>query len=195
MKYAERIVLVLLFLILAGGGAWFYFAVQHSVETEQEEMRAAVARGDYELPADREWEIKPEDWRAIYPVTYPITIGGVAVEASVADTLSTRIKGLSDTPFLPDHVVKLFVFGVEGDHSIWMKDMNYPLDIMWVTREGEIVHIEEDVQPSTYSRENPMASQNFRSPVPSWYVIEANAGFVASNTISVGDEVVLPTAQ
>jgi uncharacterized membrane protein (UPF0127 family) len=86
---------------------------------------------------------------------------------------------------LPEHVVKLFVFGVPGNHSIWMKDMNYPLDILWVAEEGEIVHIEENVSPDSFP-------ESFSSPTPAWFVVEANAGFVASNTIAIGDEVVLP---
>lgn len=174
--------MVVLLFVLLGGGAWIYFAAQY----QQEEMAASVARGDYEIPIEAEpEEIDPADWRLVYPQTVGITIGGVPVEASVADTLPTRIKGLSDTPFLPEHVVKLFAFGVAGPHSIWMKDMNYAIDILWVDKEGEIVHIEPDVSPDTFP-------SSFSSPVPAWYVIEANAGFTASNTIAVGDEVVLP---
>lgn len=183
MQLAERIVMVLLLLVLLGGGAGLYIAVQH----EQRELQDAVARGEYERPiSDSTEPITQEEWRSLYPNTVPITIGGVPVEASVADTLSKRIKGLSDTPFLPAHVVKLFAFGAAGQHSIWMKDMQYPLDIMWADKEGTIVHIEEDVSPDSYP-------QSFASPKPAWYVIEANAGFTASNTIAVGDSVVLPT--
>jgi len=188
MKIAERIVMVLIFFCLVGGGAWIYFAVQY----EQQEVREAVARGEYEIPEEADPVTPdPADWREIYPATVPITIKDVPVQASVADSLPERIKGLSNTPFLPPHVVKLFSFGVAGTHSIWMKDMNYPLDIMWLSEEGVIVHIEEQVSPDTYSRENPRASQSFGSPEPAWYVIEASAGFVASNTIAVGDKVVL----
>lgn len=181
MKIAERIVMVLLVFVLAGGVAWIYFAVQY----EQGEIREAVARGDYEIPLDEpQSEITQEDWRAIYPNTIPITIAGIEVQASIADTLSTRIKGLSGTQFLPDNVVKLFAFGVPGEHSIWMKDMNYSLDILWVAKEGDVVHIEEDVSPETFP-------ESFSSPVPAWYVVEAAAGFVANNSITVGDEVVI----
>lgn len=185
MKIAERIVMVSLLVLLVGGGAWIYVAVQQ----EQQEVRDAVARGEYERPvAAREEAVAAEDWRLIYPVTVPITIGGVLVEASVADTLSTRIKGLSGTPFLPEGVVKLFAFGTAGVHSIWMKDMHYALDILWVAEDGVIVHIEENISPDTYP-------ESFSSPIPAWYVIEANAGFVASSSIAVGDEVVLPVKQ
>lgn len=182
MKTAERIVLVLLFLCLVGGGAWLYFTVQY----EQAKVRDAVARGEFERPtATSTVEVNTEDWRTIYPVTVPVMIADVTVQASVADTLSSRIRGLSGTPFLPDDVVKLFVFGVPGPHSIWMKDMNYAIDILWVAEDGEIVHIEESVSPETYP-------ESFSSPVSAWYVVEANAGFVATHGIALGDRVTLP---
>ncbi len=185
MKIAERIVMSLLVLVLVGGGAWIYFAVQQS----QEEVKVAVARGDYNIPDKTEVpEIPPDDWRVIYPNSIKITIGGVEVYASVADTLSKRILGLSGTSFLPENVVKLFAFGAAGNHSIWMKDMNYPLDIIWVAENGVVVHIEENVSPESYP-------DSFSSPVLAWYVIEASAGFVESNSIIIGDEVVLPVKQ
>lgn len=181
MKIAERIVMVLLLMFILGGAAWIYFAVQY----EQKEVREAVDRGEYEIPLDEESEdIKPEDWRKIYKVTVPIVIGSTTVRASVADSLPERIQGLSDTPFLPDNVVKLFVFGAYGEQSIWMKNMNYSLDIIWMDKEGKIVHIEKEVSPDTYPK-------SFNSSSPAWYVIEANAGFVKENEIAIGDIVTL----
>lgn len=180
MKLAERIVMVLLLLSLVGGVGWLYIAVQQ----EQQAVREAVARGEYEIPIATSTEVAADDWRVIYPSTIPIRIGEVTVEASVADTLPERIQGLSNTPFLPDHVVKLFVFGVPGKHSIWMKDMLYPIDIIWLAENGEIVSIEENVSPDSYP-------ESFSPIAPAWYVIEANAGFVASNTIAIGDKVSL----
>ena len=179
MKIAERIVIVLLLLIIVCGSAWIYFAVT----SEQQEVRDAVARGEYEIREDPVVEeTTTDDWRRYYPVTTPITIGRSTVLASIAETVPERIKGLSDTPFLPENVVKLFVFGTNGRHSIWMKDMQYSLDIMWATKEGEIVHIEENVTPETYP-------ESFASPTPAWYVVEANAGFVEANNISLGDTI------
>jgi uncharacterized membrane protein (UPF0127 family) len=180
MKIAERIVMVLLLLCLLGGAGWIYYAVQQ----EQQAVRDAVARGEYEISIATSTEIVEDDWRVLYPNTVPIRIGEVVVEASVADTLSERIQGLSGTPFLPNDVVKLFVFGVAGKHSIWMKDMQYPIDIIWITEAGEIVAIEENVSPDSYPG-------SFTPKAEAWYVIEANAGFAASNTIAVGDKVTL----
>ena len=182
MKTAERIVMVLLLLVIFGGAAWLYF----TLTAEQQEVRDAVARGEYEI---REEPIETAvasstDWRRYYPSTVPITIGSSTVAASVADSLAERIQGLSDTPYLPEGLVKLFVFGAEGNHSIWMKDMNYSLDILWATRSGEVVHIEENVAPETYPT-------SFASPVPAWYVVEANAGFIEQENIQLGDQLTL----
>lgn len=180
MKTAERFVIVILLLAMIGGGAWIYFAVQY----KQEEVKIAVAKGEYEIPLKQE-EVKTvnDNWRVIYPNTIPITIGSTTVEASVADSLPERIQGLSGTPYLPMEVVKLFVFGASGQHSIWMKDMSYALDIMWADQAGKIVHIEKNVSPDSFP-------SSFSSPIPSWYVIEAAAGFIDTNQVLVGNEVV-----
>lgn len=176
--------MVLIVIALTGGFAWIYFSVQH----KKQDVRDAVARGEFEIPLDNsESEVSPDDWSKIYPNVVPLTIGEIPVLASVAEDTPSKIKGLSGTPFLPDNVVKLFVFGAEGSHPIWMKEMNYPLDIIWVAKEGKIVHIEEDVSPDSYP-------DSFSSPIPAWYVVEANAGFVSKNTISIGEEVVLKKA-
>jgi len=181
MKTAERIVLILIPIVLLGGGIWIYLSVQNN----QQELRESVARGDFQIPLpDQSTDSDTTNWRKYYPVTVPVVIGTTSVQASLADSLSERIKGLSETPFLPEGVVKLFAFGVPGKHSMWMKDMNYPLDIIWTNEEGVIIHIEENIAPDTYP-------DSFSSPTPAWYVVETNAGFVAANNISRGDTVVI----
>jgi hypothetical protein len=191
MKTAERIVIVALLLAFIGIGYGGYYAVQK----HRADVRARVAAGEFEIPdvdpvADAVNEDKndPVNWRRFYPNTIQVTLAGVPVLASVADTMSTRIKGLSNTPYLPDNVIKLFAFGVPGSHSIWMKDMNYPIDIIWIAEDGTIVHIEENVSPDTFP-------QSFSSPTPAWFVVETNAGFVAKHDVQVGDELIVPQSQ
>lgn len=181
MKIAERVVLVGLVLVIIGGSAWFYLAYKH----DRQSLRDAVARGEFQIPLT-DAPLVTDDWRKYYPELVPVVIGSVTVQASVADSIPERIKGLSDTPYLPEGVVKLFAFGAEGEHGIWMKDMNYPIDIIWVAKSGVIVHIEKEVSPETYPN-------SFSSPKPAWYVIEAPSGFVDANKVSLGDKVVVPT--
>ena len=194
MKIAERIVMVSLLLFLLGGAVWLYVSFQN----KQTEVRDAVARGEYQIPKEPEGEQSTEsntetpssevtqnEWRKYYPVVVPILIGSTTVQASIADSLPERIKGLSDTPYLPDGIVKLFAFGAEGEHSIWMKDMNYAIDIIWVAKAGQIVHIKKNIAPETYP-------ESFASPKLAWYVIETPAGFVEKSGIKLGDEVIVP---
>ncbi len=120
-----------------------------------------------------------------FAVTSPMKIDGVVVQASIAKTLPERIRGLSGTKSLPKNVVKLFVFNSPGQHSIWMKDMNYAIDILWVDDLGKIVHIEREVSPETYP-------EAFTSPSPAYYVIETKAGFTKEKGIEVGEIVDFP---
>ena len=127
-----------------------------------------------------------------YAPLEPVRIGEVSVQASVARTPEERQQGLSGTPYLPEGVVKLFVFDAVGDLGIWMKDMQYPIDILWLDTAGQVVHIEDMVQPNTYVSDT--NAEVFNSPVPAQYVIETKAGFVAENDIRIGSYVDLPSS-
>lgn len=179
MKIAERIILLLLLAALIAGGVWIYAMVQKN----HQETLDAVARGEFEI-RETPIEYTEENWRALYPGTVTGQIASTTVHVSVADSLPERIQGLSDTPFLPENVVKLFVFNASGTHSIWMKDMQYALDIMWLNQGGEVVHIEENIAPDTFP-------EAFASPTTAWFVVEANAGFVAKHGIVLGDDFVI----
>ena len=135
--------------------------------------------------AQEEKITEEESWETIYPATKTMTIGNMEVLASVAESWPDRIKGLSDTPYLPENVVKLFIFDSSGHHSIWMKDMNYSIDIIWVNEEKKIVHFEKDASPESYP-------EMFTPVKEAKYVIETTKGFIEKNGIKIGDNVVLP---
>jgi uncharacterized membrane protein (UPF0127 family) len=116
-----------------------------------------------------------------YAPLVPLTLGDQSLEASIADTDSERERGLSDTPYLPTGVVKLFVFDTPGPWSFWMKDMNYPIDIIWLDENKTIIYIEPSLTPETYP-------QSFTSTTPAKYVIETPAGFTESAHIIVGSK-------
>jgi len=160
-----------------------------SIKKHDQEIKEAVARGEYEIPIkDGKKDnnsLREENWRVIYPNTIPMLIGDVLVQASVAANLKDRILGLSNTPFLPEKVVKLFIFNAYGKHSIWMKDMNYPIDIIWADKSGKILYFEKNVSPDTYPE------KTFIPPNPAWYVVETKAGFIDKHEIKVNDKIKL----
>ena len=124
-------------------------------------------------------------WQDIYPLLSPMQIGSTSVKASVAATWPDRIKGLSDTPYLPEEVVKFFVFDSMGFHSIWMKDMNYAIDIIWLDEDGRIVHLVEGAAPESFPA-------YFVPKQEAKYVVETVDGFIAKNEITLNSSVTLP---
>lgn len=117
--------------------------------------------------------------------SHVINIQGARFFATLVNTPETRAKGLSGTEKLDDLQVMLFAFDSNDTHGIWMKDMNYPIDIFWVSEDFEIVHIERRVGPETFPK-------TFRPNTPSRYVIEANANVAEVFNIHEGDVVVFP---
>lgn len=114
-----------------------------------------------------------------------INIQGARFFATLSDTPESRQRGLSGTDKLDDLQVMLFAFDTNDTHGIWMKDMNYPIDIFWVSEDFQIVHIEKRVGPETYPK-------TFRPNKPARYVIESNANIAEAFNIHVGDVVVFP---
>ncbi|MDZ4225999.1 MAG: DUF192 domain-containing protein, partial [Patescibacteria group bacterium] len=74
----------------------------------------------------------------------------------------------------------LFVFEEQGAHGIWMKDMQFAIDIVWASRNGTIITIAERVAPDTYPQSFYASSAEAR------YVLEVPAGFVARAGIKEG---------
>lgn len=99
--------------------------------------------------------------------------------ASVADTEASREQGLSGTITLPPTVVKLFVFDHNDRWSFWMKDMHYPIDIIWLNENHQVVYLVPNVTPDSYP-------ETFIPPLPARYVIETAAGLSATHHIIPG---------
>jgi uncharacterized membrane protein (UPF0127 family) len=65
-----------------------------------------------------------------------------------------------------------------------MKGMNFPLDIIFIDKEGSIVDIYENIDPDTYPN-------SYKPSFLSLKVIEVNGGWVSSNRVKVGDTVMI----
>lgn len=183
MNYWPTYSLVGVLLVMLGVVILFVY------KNNQEATADAAKAAEKNLAASvvNEVKVAPEDaWKIIYPDTKSLKIGSIEVLASVAESWPDRIKGLSNTPYLPDNVVKLFIFDSPGQHSIWMKDMNYSIDIIWVDENNSVVYIEEEASPASYP-------EMFAPTSPAKYVIETAAGFVKKNAVTLGEKVVLPS--
>jgi uncharacterized membrane protein (UPF0127 family) len=106
----------------------------------------------------------------------------VRVEVELARTLEEKVRGLSGRPALKSGHGMLFVYERPEPVSIWMKDMRFPLDILWI-RGGRIVHIEKRAPPL-----RPSGPEQIYTAIAD-LVLEVPAGFTARQQIRVGDPV------
>lgn len=75
-----------------------------------------------------------------------LTIGAHTLTVEVADTTFTRMRGLSNRESLLSGCGMLFVFPAKGRYGFWMKDMRFPLDLVWIA-DGSVVGVTANVPP------------------------------------------------
>ncbi len=113
-----------------------------------------------------------------------VRIGDGVFLARVARTDETREKGLSGTSGLRDNQAMLFIYDTDGKRPIWMKDMKYPIDIVWLDADKKVVYIVKNAPPESYPYEQFTPKQDAR------YVLEFPAGTVSKKSIVIGKETV-----
>lgn len=121
-----------------------------------------------------------------------ITISGVNVIVEIADTDAARAQGLSDRPALEKNQGMLFVFERADKHSFWMKDMRFPLDVIWFNDNWQVIDLTENISPPPTAEQAKNFLTIYQPRAPARYVLEVNAGFIARHDISMGVQVILP---
>jgi len=106
-----------------------------------------------------------------------LTVGMHRIEAEVANTLDTRMRGLMQRKNMPGHRGMLFVFDADAQHCMWMKNTLLPLSVAFLDAEGRIVNIEE-MKPQT--------ENNHCAAKPVHFALEMNAGWFGSRGIKPG---------
>lgn len=89
----------------------------------------------------------------------------------VARTPQQLQNGLSNRKTLSPRRGMLFIFPNVKLQSMWMPNMYFPLDIVWIDTNYTIVKIEENVQPCSGSHN----CHSYSSGTPVQYAIELNA--------------------
>ena len=130
-------------------------------------------------------------WFGVSHVNAPATLWFSEHEflMRVARTDSERHQGLSDTSELPKDQALVFVFPSSERWGIWMKDMNYPIDILWLDDTKKVIHIERNISPDTYPE------KTFQPKIPARYVIELKAGVSEASRITIGSQAVFDSTK
>ena len=104
----------------------------------------------------------------------------VSVSVDIVRTEAEMAKGLGDRRSLPEGRGMFFEFPVLGPWPIWMKDMYFPIDIIWLDQKMKVVSLKENATPESFP-------EIFRSEQNSLYVLEVPAGFVRKWGLTVGE--------
>jgi uncharacterized membrane protein (UPF0127 family) len=113
--------------------------------------------------------------------TREVKLGSNSIKADLANTPALREKGLSGRAELGKDEGMLFVFDKPGYYGFWMKDMNFPIDIVWINENKEVVDLSERLSPDTYP-------DIFYPHEEVKYVLELPAGYIEAHNISIGDK-------
>ena len=102
-----------------------------------------------------------------------------SVVIEIADTDSTRDRGLMERNALPQNSGMLFVFDEATPQRFWMANTRISLDFIFAAADGSIVHIKKYVRP--------LSQDPVESAAPALYVLELPAGYLDSIGIVEGD--------
>ncbi len=127
-----------------------------------------------------------------------VTIGTKTFQVEVASTTLERARGLSGRDSLAEDSGMFFIFDAPSDYGFWMKDMKFPIDIIWIkgspsqilpgkTWEGKVAGFAENAAPEP--SKSVWDLKIYYPPEPVDRVLEVNAGDVAKYGIKVGDKV------
>jgi len=119
--------------------------------------------------------------------TKGIRLNGKTFNAIIADTFAKRMIGLMFRDKLPKGSCMLFIFENEGREGIWMRNMHFPIDVVWLDGNKAVVDIKEGLRPCR-------SFFNCRTHYPreaAKYIIEFNQGTVSAEGIRAGSKLIL----
>lgn len=115
--------------------------------------------------------------------TPQVTIRNQSFYVELADTSISRENGLSNRPALDREHGMLFTFPKSDYHQFVMRNMNFPLDIIFI-KENKIVDIKKNLPPEG------APPKTFYTPISDAdKVLEINSGLSNKYNFQVGDQV------
>lgn len=103
----------------------------------------------------------------------------LTLDIEIADTDSSRNRGLMQRDGLPEDSGMWFIFDQESEQGFWMANTRLALDLIFVRSDGTVQSISKYIQP--------MRTETIPSNGPAQYVLEVEAGYSDSKGILEGD--------
>lgn len=114
-----------------------------------------------------------------------VFLGGEEIAVIIADTPASQEQGLSGREKLEPNEGMLFVFQTPMLTGFWMKDMLFPIDIIYFDAHHRIVDVWEGATPESYPKV-------FTPRTPAQFVLEVPAGFFAEHHLEMGNTIEIP---
>lgn len=128
--------------------------------------------------------LKLYDW--LYWPHSEIVINERKLTVLVADTPTHWAKGWSGKNDMGNYQGMLFKFADKRQHVMVMRDMEFPLDIVWL--DGNVViDMAPGLAPEKGKQDGDLTRYGAR--LPSTAVLELPAGFLEANGLKIGDNV------
>lgn len=108
-----------------------------------------------------------------------LKVGEKFVPIEIAETPESRTLGLSGRESLEKGTGLLFIFEGSAEYGFWMKEMKFPIDIVWIDENWIVAGVERGVSPDTFP-------QKFYPSRPVKYVLELNSGDALNLGIDTG---------
>ncbi|MEK7807406.1 MAG: DUF192 domain-containing protein [Chloroflexota bacterium] len=104
-----------------------------------------------------------------------VRVGSAEFTVEPALTPAQRIQGLSGRQALAPRSGMLFIFEQEGKYTFWMKEMRFPLDLVWIGARCTVVDLTRNAPPP--APEQTIEKLPLYLPIaPARYVLEINGG-------------------
>ena len=119
--------------------------------------------------------------------------GDITIFLNASDTVKTKFNiefaetdyetqtGLMYRKGMDDDQGMLFIFPDQRMHSFYMKNTEFPLDIIYIKEDLKIASFQENAQP--------LNETGLSSQVPIKYVLEINGGLAQELGLSIGDSI------
>jgi len=111
-----------------------------------------------------------------------VEIAGKKLKVDLALTPETQERGLSGRISLKDDEGMLFVFKNSGIYYFWMKEMNFPIDMIWIDENFNVIYIKKNATPESYP-------DSFGPNKNAKYVLEVVSNFSENNNLKEGEKV------
>ena len=122
--------------------------------------------------------------------SYPATVsfvdaGSVMIDVEIADTEVERAMGLMFRSSIPDDKGMWFIFEKIAPQTFWMKNVSFPIDILFIDKDYVIRKIWNSVPPCMSD-----PCEFYQSGVEIKYTLETAAGFCEANGVEENQRVI-----